>query len=312
MTTWKDFLPFYHHPLTLKIKDNEKWTVSDSNKRPIDIKALIRGEGPYGATSPTTECLTTLPEIIKNFPNIANHTYFIEIENDDFIVLDVEPSCPDDIKQEFLQLPFIYGERSMSKKGYHLVFHAKDLLEKYPILLKKTKLQSKDKSFEILTNHWVTFTRDMIEPPIQPKGDIETTVQKLVNEAAIETKEFDPTKFKETNPDKIPDYLFLVEKTIQVNRYDKTLEDHHNDWSRYEFGYASSLANSLKKVLKLSVIHQNKHRYNDSEKAAILYEVLCQKIEYREKHDTQRNNVPWLLYIAQNIIQKQHEKKPKK
>lgn len=307
---WMHYIPFYNHPFIMSLKDNEAWTVSDSNKRPIDIKGFIETQKLYGAKEPTKECLTTLPLLLETIPDAINHTYYINAYRDNFIVLDVEKTCPDELKQEFLQLPFIYGETSMSGQGYHLVFYKDDLFDNFSDLKAKTKMQDEDRYYEILINHWVTFTRNMIEPPINPTGSIVTWFNKLAEKENQKIIDFNSSEFEMVDPDDIPDYMFLYEKTKLKSNYNKTLADFKNDDSRYEYGYAGHIVNVLSKMLSLSNILRNQHEYTVSEKAQIGYDVFKDLIQYRTKHDTKRNNVPYLMYLIQkHVNQKEQEKK---
>lgn len=309
---WMNYLSFYNHPFIMSIKDNEAWTVSDKNKRPMDIKGFIENERLFGATEPTKKCLTTLPSLIETIPNAVNHTYYINSYRDNFIILDVEKTCPDELKEEFLKLPFIYGETSMSGQGYHLVFYKDDLFENFPDLKSKTKMQDEDRYYEILINHWVTFTRNMIEPPAEPEGSISTWFNKLAENENQKMIDFDASEFEIVDPNDIPEYMFLYENTKKRTNYNKTRSDFKDDDSRYEFGYAGHIVAVLWKMLSLSNILRTGHEYTVSEKAQIAYDVFVDLIPHRSKHDSKRGNVPYLMYIIQIQVQKKEKEQEKK
>ena len=234
------------------------------------------------------KCLTTLPSLIETIPDAVNHTYYINSYRDNFIILDVEKTCPDELKQEFLKLPFIYGETSMSGQGYHLVFYKDDLFDNFPDLKSKTKMQDEDRYYEILINHWVTFTRNMIEPPAEPEGSISTWFNKLAENENQKMIDFDASEFEIVDPKDIPEYMFLYENTKKRTSYNKTLSDFKNDDSRYEFGYAGHIVAVLWKMLSLSNILRTGHEYTVSEKAQIAYDVFVDLIPHRSKHDSKR------------------------
>lgn len=309
---WMNYLSFYNHPFIMSIKDNEAWTVSDKNKRPMDIKGFIEDKRLFGATEPTKKCLTTLPSLIETIPNAVNHTYYINSYRDNFIILDVEKTCPDELKEEFLKLPFIYGETSMSGQGYHLVFYKDDLFDNFPDLKSKTKMQDEDRYYEILINHWVTFTRNMIEPPAEPKGSISTWFNKLAENENQKMIDFDASEFEIVDPKDIPEYMFLYENTKKRTNYNKTLSDFKDDDSRYEFGYAGHIVAVLWKMLSLSNILRTGHEYTVSEKAQIAYDVFVDLIPHRSKHDSKRGNVPYLMYIIQIQVQKKEKEQGNK
>ena len=309
---WMNYLSFYNHPFIMSIKDNEAWTVSDKNKRPMDIKGFIENQRLFGATEPTKKCLTTLPSLIETIPNAVNHTYYINSYRDNFIILDVEKTCPDELKEEFLKLPFIYGETTMSGQGYHLVFYKDDLFDNFPDLKSKTKMQDEDRYYEILINHWVTFTRNMIEPPAEPKGSISTWFSKLAENEYQKMIDFDASEFEIVDPKDIPEYMFLYENTKKRTNYNKTLSDFKDDDSRYEFGYAGHIVAVLWKMLSLSNILRTGHEYTVSEKAQIAYDVFVDLIPHRSKHDSKRGNVPYLMYIIQIQVQKKEKEQGNK
>ena len=309
---WMNYLSFYNHPFIMSIKDNEAWTVSDKNKRPMDIKGFIENKRLFGATEPTKKCLTTLPSLIETIPNAVNHTYYINSYRDNFIILDVEKTCPNELKEEFLKLPFIYGETSMSGQGYHLVFYKNDLFDSFPDLKSKTKMQDEDRYYEILINHWVTFTRNMIEPPAEPEGSISTWFNKLAENENQKMIDFDASEFEIVDPHDIPEYMFLYENTKKRTDYNKTLSDFKSDHSRYEFGYAGHIVAVLWKMLSLSNILRTGHEYTISEKAQIAYDVFVDLIPHRSKHDSKRGNVPYLMYIIQIQVQKKEKEQGNK
>ena len=149
---------FIKNPFIASISYNEKWTISTNKKMPVDMFQLIYKNKISGAAFKDNTTLTTLHNIHSHIPNAANFAYYLDTRIDGFVILDIEPSCPEDIRNQLLTMDWIYGEKSMSGKGIHLVFPLPDSFYDYPDALKKTAFIHKDRIYEILLNHYVTFT----------------------------------------------------------------------------------------------------------------------------------------------------------
>ena len=311
--TYKDFQEFYEHPVIKKIAKNQKWTVSDKDKCPLDVTAYLKDNVVWGlAWNRGYNPCVTLEDLCISIPNAANNCYYLDAITDRIVILDIEPSCPDDLKQKFLELPYIYGETSMSGKGYHLIFELpSDIFRKYPNASDKLALQDENREYEILLNHMVTFTRNMIPPATGT--DIEPFM-KLFEELCAKQKpkvrsvEFDMDKKEPTDiPDMDRILTHLVRQTYKdkngkIKRPEDFTEKGVPDHSRYEFGYAGFLLDKLNKILDVYFIKNNGHEYTMSEKAWFIYWTLKNCIEPRAKHEEMRNGMPWLLYIATTIV----------
>ena len=300
--TWRDFPEFYDNPFIREISKNEKWTVSDKTKRPIDMHALIHEEKVWGLAfnrgyNPMVD-LATLCEII---PNAVNNAYFLDALTDNYVVLDIEPKCPDIIKQRLLNLPYLYGETSMSGEGYHLVFDLpRDILEHYPDAAKKLVLKETHGYYEILLNHMVTFTRNVL-PEQETAEDLSAfrNIFELLASKEKAVEQADAVVVTDIDTDKIPHFDALM-PTLKAQIYGRKPEDFYGDMSKYEFGITSFYNRKLCKLLEV----YKDHDYTDEEKAVILYSLTSEKLPHREKHDQTRNNMPWLLYIASAVIAK--------
>lgn len=302
--TWRNFPYFYNSAFVRKLAGNKKWTVSDKTKRPIDMRAWIDREEVWGvAWDRGYNPLVDLETLKNTIPNAVNNAYYLEAETDNYVVLDIEPKCPDVIKKEMLRLPYVYGEVSMSGNGIHLVFELpRDVWDKYPVVHNKLAIKEKHGYYEILLNHMVTFTRNNIEEPYNPKSLSE--FEKVFETLASEAKESAIAKeitVEDISTDNIPMFNRIMNVMVSQN-YRRKPEYFHGDMSKYEFGMASFYYHTLQRLLK------NKQfsgiEYSDEQCAIILYELLKTKLEYRPKHDTQRSNMPWLLYVATQLIGK--------
>ena len=307
---YKYYPDFYKSDFVKAIAGNEKWTVSDKTKRPIDMRAFIDKQKIWGlAFDRNYNPLVDLETLIDAIPNASNNAYNLEAALDGFVVLDIEPSCPDFLKEELLKLPYLYGEVSMSGKGYHLVFNLpKEIWGKYPVIHNKVAMKEEHKYYEILLNHMVTFTRRIL-PDISDKKPIDE-FEKIFETLASKEKETQiaksEIKIDEIETDDIPAYGRTM-SVLRGQKYAKSPDDFHNDMSKYEFGMAGFYYRALKKLTKNS--YYKNVSYTDEQVAIIIYKLLEDKLEYREKHDTKRNNMPWLLYIATQLVAKNQNEK---
>lgn len=303
--TWEDFPEFYNNPFVKQIANVEKWTVSDKNKRPIDMHALIHEQKVWGmAFDRGYNPLVNLETLCNTIPNATNNAYYLDALVDKFVVLDIEPKCPEVLKQKFLSLPYLYGEISMSGKGIHLVFELPEhILRNYPNAQIKLALKEEHGYYEILLNHMITFTRNSL-PPSPCTEDIsifDNIFELLAMKEKASAVSGGQVVVTDISPDDIP-YFDAVKKTLMGQDYGKTSSDFHDDMSKYEFGATGFYYRALTRMLIDNTYKD--HKYTDEEKAIILYSVTSEKLPYREKHEQIRNNMPWLLYVATCLIAK--------
>lgn len=309
--TWEDFPRFYNSDFIKAIADKEKWTVSDNKKRPIDMYALINDQKVWGAAFDRGyNPLVNLKTLCATIPNAINNAFKLDAFEDNFVILDIEPSCPEPLKQKFLELPYEYGEISMSGKGLHLVFDfPRDILEKYPNAKNKLSLKDGNGYYEILLYHMVTFTRNMIKP-----SDFKTDISEFENMfellamQAKDTSTAQGVAVTDVKTDDIPQFDDIKD-TLEQHTYNKTAYDFvdkrngkNHDFSAFEFGATGFYYRTLNRLLATDKYKD--HKYTDEEKAVILYSVTTDVLPYREKHDSLRNNMPWLLFIASQLIAK--------
>lgn len=319
--TYLDFPDFYNHPFIQSIANTERWTVSDNNKRPLDMFEWIYRQNIRGAATTDANSLVNLHKLCETIPNATNNTFFMDSLQDNFVMLDIEKTCPDDIKQELLKLPYIYGETSLSGKGYHLVFPVPDYFFEYPIATKKLVMKEEHGYYEILLNHYVMFTRNML-PPAIGTADFEPIFRSLCEKQKDTHR--DNVNINDMEPMPGPDYDKIVALLMRQD-YKKSPSDFFDDMSKYEYGYIGFLHYKLNQILKVNTIAiekvyseehgkeiSKKYIYSDNEKAWILYNVAKERIQHRAKHDEMRDNLPWLLYLAREIIAKTETDKSKK
>ena len=307
--TWRDFPDFYSNPFIKQISANEKWTVSDKDKRPIDMRALIDKRKVWGAAwDRGYNPLVDLATVCETIPSAVNNTYFLDAITDKYVVLDIEPICPEHLREKLLSLPYVYGEVSMSGKGLHLVFDLpEDILDKYPIARQKLALKHETGYYEILMNHMVTFTRNMIPPSDNKQGP--AAFRNIFELLAMEAKETVKGKIipieAETDVSDIP-YSKAILNTLRSNKYKKTQADFVNkksgkeDKSAFEFGTAGFYFAIMRRITPKR--QYKEHTYTDEEYSRLLYEILKEKLEYRPKHSETRFGMPWLCFIATDIV----------
>jgi hypothetical protein len=307
--TYKDFPEFYNNAFVQSIANKEKWRVSDKYKRPLDMRALIDKQVVWGmANNRGYNPLVDLQTLINVLPDATNNAYHLETAIDKFVVLDIEPKCPDVIKEQLLKLPYLYGETSMSGKGVHLVFDLpKELWKEYPVIHDKLAIKESHGYYEILLNHMVTFTRNALPETVPEKeiSEFEKLFEKLASEAKPTAVASCDISIDEIDTDSIP-YYGRTMTVLRAQKYRKKPEDFSNDMSRYEFGMAGFYWRALKRLLKNP--QYSNAEYTDEQKAIVIYVLLSENLEFREKHDSQRNGMPWLLHLATQIISKSDDK----
>ncbi len=285
---------FFQHPVIQTIAGLPHWSVSDKDKRPIHMGKLLAGrfsgEGAVDGNPPYTASLNEIRAKL-GIPN--NAAFYLDSVETGIMVLDIEPDCPQDIKDKFLQTDWIYAETSLSGRGYHLLYHVPACLAKYPAAQKKVVLKCR-KDYEFHMFHWVTFTGNQLslQPgtvPIDDEFERLCAIQKESVKADVDVTDQDPGDFP--MKDDIVHLLMSVD-------YRKTPDDFSRDMSRYEFGMAGFYASRLRNILRCAAVVGNGHTYTDQECIWMVYLVLLEKLAYRPKHDQYRNNLPWLLSEA--------------
>ena len=98
-----------------------RWTVSDSRKMPVDMRALLADGQVRGARQHDESCLVTLDELTSGLPGATNCAYWLDASLDGVVVIDIERTCPPEVSAPILELGSLYSEVSMSSLGYHLL-----------------------------------------------------------------------------------------------------------------------------------------------------------------------------------------------
>lgn len=300
-----------------KIANEKRWTISDCEKMPVDMYLLKYRQLIKGADSTVPYSLISLHELYKDFPDATNVAFNLDAAFHNIVILDIEPTCPENIKSQILKIPTIYAETSMSGKGIHMVFdYPEDIIMKYPNAAEKPALKRKDKYYEILLSHYVTFTGKAInfvkskcvQDQTQFRNIFEVLAreQKPTQRASVDFNLDDIKPVKCNVTEDILKYLMHYADTLQwyIQKHDDLGEEKDN--SSFELGYISKLNVKLNAILKISYIHEeitSRGGLTLQEKIWFLTHTATEKLPYRSKHDEFRDGLPWLMYLSNKAVQ---------
>lgn len=297
------FPEFYANPIIGAIADVPRWTVSDNEKMPINMRELISSGRIWGAHEISDQCLVTLDELAQALPTAANNAFYLRGQTDGVLVLDIEKTCPPHVAQELLALPNLWAEPSMSGKGYHLVMPLPANFWDFPIAAGKRVLKEEHGYYEILLDHWITFTRAPLPVAALPPRDYrpgaweEVYASLAVHAVEAPTVEFD---FSTERPE-IPRLNQIID--LMTRRpLDKTPGDFHDDYSRFEFSALGILYNRLQTILIAVKDVEPDTVYDESAISWLLYEAAQHLLPEREKHEEIRNGMPLLLNAAVSLV----------
>ena len=276
-------------PIFDKMKEKSLWTVSSNKKVPLDLQWFIEHKDEpnaiKGAKFQDERSLGTFYEAENAIPDHANATYYYQMNNEDYLFLDIEPKCPEHIKKHLLQLPYVYGETSMSGKGIHLLVPKPKNINDFPDALIKTQLKEDRGYYELLVNHYATFTGKEIPLPTKINDFTEKLYQSLAQKA-VATKSIELMDSEEIDIDDIP-YNNEIIELVMRKPFEKELVDYDDDYSKYEFGMMNYYAHRIYQRANLDIFKA--HKYSDDELLNLLYYIIEDNLEHRAKHDEKRN-----------------------
>lgn len=249
---YEQFLGFYGNPAIGTLADAARWTVSGrlgdpggTGKVPIDMRALLDIGRVRGAWTIGEECLVTLRELTERLPDAANHAFYLRAQTDGLMVVDIEPDCPAEIAANLLGLPgLIYTETSMSGRGYHLMTALPENFYDHAVASSKRVLREEHGWYELLLDHWVTFTRRpvaksgvaarAIDIASAPFASLEEVYASLASKASSSACVMGVPTGVECR--EIKGGQQIVERTLEAARPRlKRLDDFADDHSRWEF-----------------------------------------------------------------------------
>lgn len=309
------FPDFYANDAVRLLAERSRWSVSDSDKMPIDMRELMGTGRLRGAWDISDSCLMTLEELTESLPNATNNAFYLQAQTDGLLVLDIEKTCPPEVAAELLGMSeALYSELSMSGRGYHLVLPLPPNFWDYPLATSKKVLKEEHGWYEILLDHWVTFTRNEVPaeryvgpdedslPETPAWEDLYASLARLAVEA--------PTLELDINAEKpdIPNESEIVDlMTRQPHK--RELEIFHNDYSRWEFSILGVLYNRLAAIL-VAVKDVVEHPYDENDQAWLVFTAAQKVIPHRSKHDEYRNGMPLLLNATVSLISRRAAGQP--
>jgi hypothetical protein len=295
-------------------------TKPPKRKAPIDVRHLLDGctsscqhAGPLrGAFALNETCLLTLDELTAAIPNAANNAFYLQAQTDGLLVLDIEADCPPGTVTDLLRLPgSLYSELSMSGRGFHLVMPIPQNFHDFPVAAGKRVLREEHGWYELLLDHWTTFTRQPVPDCMVAHVNAATTapaftsIEDLYAQLAVNAIESSGASASavdtaEDMPD-IPYSQAIVEQTLASARHHlRDPGDFNHDMSRWEFSVLASLHGWMRTQLRaysaLGV------EYSAGETAWLLYKVALDVIPARPKHSELRNGRPFLLDRAAALV----------
>jgi hypothetical protein len=319
--SWRDFPDFYDNPTIKRLGRNRRWAISgrlgddgeDKGKAPISMTPFVHPtlyswepHVPVFGNSAQPHQMVTLDELCELVPHAANCAYRVNEPFDGVIVLDIEKDVDPALRERLLACDWVYGETSMSGQGIHLVVPTpQDMRSRFPEAMTKTVCKLFSGTVEVLLDHWVTFTRNVIERPADHgtasltdilAPEMERMRNVSVDAVDVSALEPDSAGYRTSLP------LFQGSYNEPDPRYRRKLEDYDNDVSRMEFALfmrvAKYVALSAKAFAGTSGIV-----LSDSELVWIVYRIAKQHLEWRPKHDELRLGVPYLLNQAQRAYE---------
>jgi hypothetical protein len=315
------FPHFYTNPAIRLLGRFSRWTVSGrlgndtdaKGKAPIDIRALLDGGRVRGAWAVDENCLVTLGELTQRLPAAANAAFYLRAPTDGLLVIDIEPGCPDEISANLLALPgILYAETSMSGRGYHLVTALPEDFYQHRAAASKRVLREAHGWYEVLLDHWVTFTREPISEEVMTRArntDLATvpftSVDDLyasLGEAAVAATATSAAVNTSATVPEITDSREIIERTIAgaAPRF-KTLEQFAGDNSRFEFSVLGVLHREMRRhLVRFGFV--NRVTFSQDDQAWLLYQATLQALPNRPKHSELRNGRPFLLDRAAAMI----------
>ncbi len=304
-----DYQAFVANTTIQTLMPRERWTVVTNKKKPIDMYSYLLHGRLEGAKWQDEYSLVTLEKLYQTFPTATNYTYFLDALMDGIVILDIEPTCPQELKEKMLRMDnILYAETSMSGKGVHLVFKLpKHILKKYPDAQGKIVFKDKEHGYyEILLSHYISFTGNLIELP--EKDDTQTDVmvfEELFERMASEQRVAQRLSDEELDEIAEPETEYcamLLEKLKTCGVYYENRPNiPRHDMSGYEYGFACHMYRQLYQLCNISYV-KAEHTYTKSEMAWLIYEATKEVLPFRAKHEEYRNGLPWLLHVITSVL----------
>lgn len=214
------------------------------------------------------------------FPIVCN------LKDTEFCVFDLEPGFSEADKAKAESYDIIYKEET-PRGGIHYLARTNDMTFKYRFTEK----------LELITNTMVTFygiNCEMINKDAKPITNFSDEWKPVgVSTVTIESATVDIVKINNI-VDKLKETFTTQNYWVRhaLSRYN----NYDSDESRAEFAFMGSIYRNVLEKLQLF------QEATDDEKAWILGQFTQNMIPFRLKHNTARNQIPYLVYSAMKII----------
>jgi hypothetical protein len=277
------------------------------------MRALLDSGRVRGAWAADENCLVTLDELTQRLPAAANAAFYLRAQTDGLLVIDIEPGCPAEISANLLALPgILYAEKSLSGRGYHLVTGLPEDFYEHGVAASKRVLREGHGWYELLLDHWVTFTREPISEEAMtrarntdraaaPFASVDDLYASLAETARAATAMSTEVNTSAAVPE-ITGSRDIVERTIAgaAPRF-KTLEQFGGDNSRFEFSVLGVLHCEMRRhLVRFGFV--NRVTFSQDDQTWLLYQAALQALPGRPKHNELRNGRPFLLDRAAAMI----------
>lgn len=315
---------FMENPLIKFLADDQRWTVSDKKKRPVDARYLLDTHEVRNArVLDDPYPLVTLHKLNQDANlEMVNRTYRLQAQQNQVIMIDVEPEASDELLEYAVNFPAHLTEISRNG-GVHLLIALPDkaITPENEYLLKSTVINSDNNDFEVICNdHFITFTKRLVlDKPVADYhnnqdhfNQLMSFLDNIVKMDAEKQKKREQMKeiaveFDETNVH-TEDIKTLLDSTSFIDFMEKQKkkkpEDFNNDLSAYEASVSTACAGHVYRFVQyLSETQALQYKFAHlTENDWIYASYLMAKfiLPGRDKHGEYRNNLPWLLYTAQN------------
>lgn len=327
---------FLQNPLIQKMYAIPQWTVSDNDKRPINMREFIdtnfaRCKLFEQTHSNDLSALVTGYEI-EQHPQLTNTNRTFRFDGNDrrespILCIDVEPTAREEFMQLVLDLPVEYREWSTSGGLHALVEVPPHCLPKEAeYLFKLASLQHETKEYECIFNrHFMTFTKKVIETPSHQLANPNSDDSKKLRDFLMHLVKMDEDNQKrrlmleqakrESMPDgydldNLPqeiENLSLFANSYLINEVSKLTPDgdYGGNKSRYEYNVACRITGSIyREVHKAdnpfmsSLVGKEVKELGEWDYTYACYMRLLEVLPERDKHTQSRQGMPWLLYVA--------------
>lgn len=328
---------FEDNPIIAQIKHDKRWTVSDKQKRPIDI-LLLKETGEIKMAEMDEFKMIPLSDLpfIDSIEELdfVNRTYRLQAHKNRIICIDVEPYADPELKFSILNSPVGYAELS-ENGGIHALIKVPEsfindenryLFDELSVFkeptLKENGKEVRTGRYEVLINdHYTTFTKrimkDIDTEPDYTTGENKQWLENFIAHIVKEDQERQKVReqIRKIQLEGVENELndeqkSRVRKIMTLPAFDEIKEELEikldgktTDMSEFEMYMANSATgytlNIIKRAKTTRTYGKIASRLTEMEIIYIVYYLLQDVLPFREKHDEFRQGVPWLLHLAQ-------------